>query len=87
MTIGLQITDGTTTIDLNDGSYFEIMDLDLGYTGISAMEVCRFGSVIRQWHEGANPGRVSRSSETYCKRRLSTKGQVRAGLCIPAWTR
>lgn len=39
MTIGLQITDGTTTIDLNDGSYFEIMELDLGYGGISAIEV------------------------------------------------
>ena len=39
MTIGLQITDGTTTIDLNDGSYFEITELDCGYGDISALTV------------------------------------------------
>ena len=39
MTIGLQITDGTVTVDLNDGSYFEVMDLDCGYGDISALTV------------------------------------------------
>lgn len=39
MTIGLQITDGTTTLDLNDGSYFEIIELDLGYGAIGADRV------------------------------------------------
>jgi len=28
MTIGLQITDGTTTLDLNDGNYYELVEID-----------------------------------------------------------
>lgn len=39
MTIGLQITNGTTTVDLNDGAYFEIMELDLGFGDVSALTV------------------------------------------------
>lgn len=36
MTIGLQITDGTTTLDLNDGAYFETMKFDPGAGDVSA---------------------------------------------------
>ena len=39
MTVGFQITDGTTTLDLNDGTYFEVETLDLGYGGVSAESV------------------------------------------------
>jgi len=49
MTVGLQLTDGVTTIDLNDATYISVMELDLGAGDISAENVT--GSV-RLYIEG-----------------------------------
>lgn len=39
MTVGLQISDETTTVDLNDGSYLEVMEFDPGSGDVSAENI------------------------------------------------
>ena len=52
--IGLRITDGTTTIDLNGGDPWEVMEIDLGYGDPSEKEIS--GSV-RLLINGDSPSR------------------------------
>lgn len=49
MTVGLQLTDGVSTVDLNDGSYISVMELDLGSGDVSAVSLQ--GSV-KLWIDG-----------------------------------
>lgn len=39
MTVGLQLTDGVSTVDLNDGAYNSIIELDIGSGDVSAQTV------------------------------------------------